>query len=106
MPELKAPPQTINKIMVDVRQILGLSQEEVAYLLYLLEKADFGHLAFVRGSTYIRFGKLNIDEKDFKITLTVSMEYGAVRNEYTVPRTFIRLANRKSLGSLASNLAK
>lgn len=45
-PKLEAPSQSIGKIMEDVRLMLGLSQEEVAHFLSLLEKADFGKLDF------------------------------------------------------------
>lgn len=88
-------------MMEDVQLMLGLSQEEVTYLLLLLEKADFGNLDFFRGNTYIRFGKLTLDEKYSKITLKVNIEDGDIRstNQYTVPRAFIRLAKRKSLDS-------
>ena len=99
--ELKAPSQSIGKMMEDVQLMLGLSQEEVAHLLSLLEKADFGSLDFFRGNTYIRFGKLPPDEKYSKIILKVHIIDGGISstNQYIVPRAFIRVAKRKSLGS-------
>jgi hypothetical protein len=100
-PKLKASSQSIGKMMEDVQLILGLSQEEVAHLLSLLEKADFGNLHFFRGNTNIIFRKTLPEGKCSKITLKVNIEDGDIRstNEYSVPRVFICLAKRKSLGS-------
>lgn len=81
--------------------MLGLSQEEVAQLLSLLEKTDFGKLEFFRGNTYIRFRKLLPWGKYSKITLIVDVDQGDITHttKRTIPRAFIRLAKRKSLGS-------
>ena len=86
--------------MGDVQLMLGLSQEEVANLLLPLENADNGHLTFVRGNIYLRFQKENPWEKNSKIKLKVSVIGSDIvnRTEYTIPRAFIRLAKKKSLG--------
>ncbi|MGA2681471.1 MAG: hypothetical protein ABSF44_06690 [Candidatus Bathyarchaeia archaeon] len=102
LPNLKVPSQNISKLMEDAQLMLGLSQEEVAHLLSLLEKADFGMLHFFRGNTDIYFRKLLPDGKCSKITMQMSFEDGdgnRSTNRCTVPRTFIRSAERKSLGS-------
>lgn len=91
--------------MKDVQLILGLSQEEVAHLLSLLEKADFGKLEFFRGNTYIRFRKLLPWGILSKITLIVDVEDGDIThtNEYIVPGAFIHSVTKKSLGVNAGN---
>ena len=98
-PKRKASSQSIGKMMEDVQLMLGLSQEEVAYLLSLLEKADFGELHFFRGNTNIRFAKILPEGKYGKITLKVNIEDGDIRstNVFTIPRAFIRLAKKESL---------
>ncbi len=99
VPKLKALTQSIDKMMEDVQLMLGLSQKEVAHLLLLLEKADFGHLAFFRGNIYLRFQKEDPLEKYSRITLIVEIVDSDIpnRTEYTIPRGFIRLAKRKNL---------
>jgi hypothetical protein len=67
LPELKAPPQSISRMLEDVQLILGLSQEEVVQLLSILEKADFGSLHFFRGNTNIRFDKILPEGKYSKL---------------------------------------
>ena len=101
LPTLKASFQSIGRMMEDVQLMLGLSQEEAAHLISLLEKADFGNLHFFRGNTNIRFAKVLPWGKYSKITLQVKIEDGNIRSttEYTIPRAFIRLARRKSLDS-------
>ncbi|MGA3059631.1 MAG: hypothetical protein ABSD92_04605 [Candidatus Bathyarchaeia archaeon] len=100
--ELKAPSQSIGKMMEDVQLMLGLSQEEVAQLLSLLEKTDFAAVHFFRGNTDISFRKILPWGKLSKIILQVGATDGdgnRSTSKYTVPRAFIRLAKRKSLGS-------
>jgi len=89
-------------MMEDVKMILGLSLEEITHLLSLLEKADFGMLHFFRGNTDISFRKILPWGKLSKIILQVGATDGdgnRSTSKYTVPRAFIRLAKRKSLGS-------
>lgn len=87
-------------MMEDVQLILGLSQEEITHLLSLLEKADFGSLHFFRGNANIRFDKILPEGKYSKTRLKVNVEDGDLRsnNVYTVPRAFMQLEKRKSLG--------
>lgn len=54
MPKLTLSSQSIGKMMENVRLILGFCQEELAHLLSLLEKANFGSLHYTRGNTDIR----------------------------------------------------
>jgi hypothetical protein len=89
-------------MMEDVRLMLGLSQEELAHVLLLLEKTDFGSLHYTRGNTDIRF--LSLPEGNSKyseITLVVEVRDGDITNtiKYNLPRAFIRSAKRKSLDS-------
>jgi hypothetical protein len=83
--------------MEDVQLMLGLNQEELAHLLSLLEKADFGSLHFFRGNTNIMFRKLLPTGKYSKITLIVNVENGDITNatKLTVPSALIRLIKRK-----------
>ena len=99
MPKLKASSQSLSKTMEDVRLMLSLSQEELAHLLSLLEKTDFGSLHYTRGNTDIRF--LSLPEGKYsEITLVVEVKDGDITStiKYTLPRAFIRLAKKKSLG--------
>jgi hypothetical protein len=89
-------------MMEDVRLLLGLSQEEVAHVLSLLEKTDFGSLHYTRGNTDIRFQSLRSDHSKYSdIILEVAVREGDITNtiKYNLPRAFIRLAKRKSLGN-------
>lgn len=76
LPKLSASPHSAIKMLEDIRMLLGLSQEEVAYILSLLEKADFGMLHFFRGNTDIYFRKLLPEGKCSKITIEMSLEDG------------------------------
>jgi len=101
LPKLKASSQSLGKTMEDVRLMLGLSQEEIVYLLSLLEKTDFGSLHYTRGNTDIRFLSLpGGNSKYCEITLVVEVKDGDITNtiKYILPRDIIRSAKKKSLG--------
>jgi len=102
LPKLNASSQSIGKMLEDVRLLLGLSQEEVADVLSLLEKVDIGSLHFTRGNTDIRFQSYRSDHSncsDISLELEVREDDITRTIKYSLPRAFIRLAKRRSLGS-------
>lgn len=58
----------------EVRKILGLSENQLNFLLALLAKADDGHLHFHVGNVCIDFFNRSFDEKE--IVLDIEVEKG------------------------------
>lgn len=106
LPKLNASSKSISKTLEDIRLLLGLSEEEVATALSLLEKVDVGNLHFTRGNTDIRFQSYRSERSncsDISVELEVREDDITRTIKYSLPRAIIRLAKRNKIRKRETN---
>ncbi len=96
-------------MLEEVRLLLGLTQEELASILMLLEKVDYGSLHFERGNTNIRFQSSWSTRSIYSdVIVEVEVKDDNVKHsiEYQIPRSVLKLLKRAKKDKVADVVKK